>query len=79
MDLKEPMRLDKNDELLLYRKRVGDAEYRRQYETLYRFARQSKRRHSGNDYSNSKERLQSLKEKYKNGVSLDTIKEMVGI
>ena len=73
------MRLKQNDELLLYRKQIGDKAYRRQYETLYRFAEQSKKRHSGRAYTNSKERLSEIKEKYKNGVSASVINEMLGI
>lgn len=73
------MRLSKTDELLQYRRRIGDAEYRKQYLALYRFAEQSTRRNSGKEYENTKDHLQSLKEKYKNGVNNDIIKEMVGM
>ena len=73
------MRLKQNDELLLYREQIGDAAYRRQYETLYRFATQSKHRHSGEEYENSEEKLKQIKEKYKNGVSASVINEMLGI
>lgn len=73
------MMLSKTDELLQYRKRIGDDEYRKQYLALYRFAEQSKRRHSGEKYENSNDRLQQIKDKYKNGVTKDIINEMVGI
>lgn len=71
------MRLKQNDELSLYRKQIGDKAYRRQYETLYRFAEQSKRRHSGRDYTNSKERLSEIKDKYKDGVQMEHILAML--
>lgn len=73
------MRLSKTDELLQYRRRIGDAEYRKQYLALYRFAEQSTRRNSGKEYKNTKNHLQSLKEKYKNGVSKKVIDEMLDI
>lgn len=73
------MRLKENDELTLYRKQIGDKAYRRQYETLYRFAEQSKHRHSGEEYENSQEKLKQIKEKYRNGVSTSVINEMLGI
>ena len=73
------MRLSNDDELTLYRKSIGDKAYRKQYETLYRFAEQSKRRYSGREYTNSKERLSEIKDKYKNGVSKSTINALLGI
>ena len=66
-------------ELSDFRHQIGNTAYRRQYETLYRFAEQSTRRNSGKEYENTKDHLQSLKEKYKNGVNNDIIKEMVGM
>lgn len=73
------MRLKQDDELLLYRRQIGDTKYRKQYLALYRFAQQSKHRHSGEEYENSEERLKQIKEKYKNGVSASVVNEMLGI
>lgn len=37
------------------------------------------RRYSGERYINPPEKIQQIKEKYKNGVSIDVINEMFGI
>ena len=37
------------------------------------------RRYSGEKYINPPEKIQQIKEKYKNGVSIDVINEMLGI
>ena len=37
------------------------------------------RRYSGERYINPPEKIQQIKEKYKNGVSIDVINEMLGI
>lgn len=65
-----------DEELEDYKMRVGQTEFRREYTQLYHQAKRSKR-YSGNNYQNSPDRLQALKEKYKNGVSKEIIVEMV--
>lgn len=66
----------KDKELDDYRKLVGGVEYNRQRCQLYQEAK-SKKRYSKMEYTNTKERLQALKDKYKNGVPAGTIKAMV--
>lgn len=66
-------------ELSAFRHQIGNTAYRRQYETLYRFAEQSKHRYSNIDYEKTAEELKAIKEKYKNGVSKKVIYEMLGI
>lgn len=73
------MRMTKDQELSKFRMDLGPEEYRRQYETLYRFAQQSKHRYSNVEYTKIKEELLEIKEKYKNGVSKKVIYEMLGI
>ena len=65
-------------ELRAYIELVGSREYHNQYNRLYRESKINKR-HSGLDYINDTAKLKAIKEKYKNGVSDDIIKEMVGI
>lgn len=66
-------------ELTAFRHNIGNAAYRRQYETLYRFAEQSKHRYSNIDYEKTPEELKAIKEKYKNGISKKIIDEMLDI
>lgn len=47
--------------------------------TYCRTNRQSKRRNSGEHYENSPDKLKAIKEKYKNGVSLEDINRMLGV
>lgn len=64
-------------ELRAYAKRIGRKEYERQYSQLYQEAKQHKARYSGLSYSNSSDRLKAIREKYKNGISKDTINNML--
>ena len=43
------------------------------------FARDSKFRYSRKDYTNDMSKIKNIKEKYKNGVTQDTINDMLGI
>ena len=45
----------------------------------YRVPKTAKRRYSGLDYENPKEKLLAIREKYKNGIPDGTIEEMLGI
>lgn len=65
-------------ELTTYRNLIGSEVYNKQYTALYNQSKYNKR-HSGLHYANDKAKLKAIKEKYKNGVSDDIIKEMVGI
>lgn len=66
-------------ELGEYRKLIGKEEYKKQYTFLYNEAMKKKSRFSKKDYENTPEKLKQIKEKYKNGVSKETINEMLGI
>lgn len=63
-------------ELEAYRKKIGEYEFKRQYLAAYHFTQNSKR-FSGNIYTNSNEKLEQLKKKYKNGVPDGIVETMV--
>lgn len=56
-----------DNELKQYKIRVGADQYDKEYHLLY-IKSKSNKRHSGRRYDNPPEKLQELKEKYKNGV-----------
>ena len=61
-----------------YKELIGKEEYRRQYLKTYArtvYSIKIDRRNSGMEYTNSKEDLDKIKEKYKNGVTNDILKE----
>lgn len=65
-------------ELDQYAEKIGRENYRDEYHMLYQRTMQAgNRRFSGKHYENSPEKLKQLKEKYKNGISLKTINEML--
>lgn len=66
-------------ELIEYKKQIGDKEYLKQYHALYVFARDCRERNSGLEYKNDTEKINKLRVKYKSGVKLQDIKEMLGI
>lgn len=61
-----------DSELIKYKNSIGSDIYKQEYHRLYSEARQCNQRYSGKEYTNSKEKISSIKEKYKNGVT-DTI------
>lgn len=62
------------------RDRIGTEQYRDLYRNVYTKTRNHGNvRYSGMRYTNSKERIAALKEKYKNGVPEGVINEMVGL
>ena len=70
----------KDEELRDYQERIGDEQYRALY--LYEMNKvrrltKNNVRYSGKDYVNSEEKLNDIKEKYKNGVTIEDITEMV--
>ena len=71
----------KDEELRAYQKRIGAKQYRALY--LYesnkaiRLARNDIR-HSRTHYVNSAEKLDAIKQKYKNGVTQEIMKEWLG-
>lgn len=67
----------KDDELRAYQRRIGEEEYRKQYHRLYSEAIQCNGRYSGKEYTNSSDKLKALREKYKNGVTDKTVKDML--
>lgn len=67
----------KDKELREYQEKIGREAYDKMYRKLYTQAVQSPdKRFSGKKYVNSKERLKAIKEKYKNGVTMDILEEM---
>ena len=67
-----------DSELDQYAEKIGRENYRNEYNMLYQRTMQAgNRRFSGKKYENSPEKLKQLKEKYKNGISLKTINEML--
>ena len=64
-------------ELLQLRQEMGAKEYERVYHKLYNKVRYSNQRASGEHYENSKERIQAIKEKYKNGVTREILDEFI--
>lgn len=49
------------------------------YASHYRMTHKNSSRYSGKYYENSKERLEEIKEKYKNGIPKGIIEQMVGV
>ncbi len=66
-------------ELAAYAEEIGHKEYRRQYHALYCQVRSKTKTYSGKPGNKTKEQLEAIKNKYKNGVTMDQIKEMVGL
>ena len=65
-------------ELRRYQKQIGAEEYRKQYQSLYLQAKYTKeKRYSGRVYENSPEKLQAIKEKYKNGITNEILEEII--
>lgn len=69
------MKVIKDPELREYQERQGSEQYRLEYAALYLSARHTKnKRYSGKVYQNTPEKLQAIKEKYKNGVTEEMLK-----
>lgn len=71
----------KDEELREYQKELGSEQYRALY--LYeankvRRLMRNNIRHSRKDYVNSKEKLNAIKEKYRNGVTQEIMEEWLG-
>lgn len=61
-----------------YRKEIGSKEYRIQYSEIYyltKYRYEHDVRHSHTKYENSKDKIDEIKEKYKNGVTENILKE----
>ena len=71
----------KDEELRNYQERLGAKEYRALYlynaNKVRRLARNNIRQ-SGKHYVNSKEKLNAIKEKYRNGVTQEIMEEWLG-
>lgn len=67
----------RDPELHTYSQLIGAEEYSRQFHQLYSEAKQKKTSFSGSTTGKTKTELQALKEKYRNGVTAEHIKEMV--
>jgi hypothetical protein len=81
IELKRKMPRKINDaELNEYREKIGIENYKREYHLLYqRTMEAGNKRFSGKHYKNDKSKISELKEKYKNGISLKDINQMLGI
>lgn len=64
-------------ELIAYRHEIGNEEYEKQYSLLYLKTRNNKERYSGLTYVNSRERLEEIRNKYKNGVTKEILNEFM--
>ena len=76
------MRRIKDEELRKYQEEVGQMEYRKTsiyFCNLSKRIRQNNLRASREHYENSEERLNEIKEKYKNGVTMDILNEMFNV
>lgn len=74
------MKKIEDEELREYQLKIGQKEYRK---IQMNYCNKSARiinynlRASGKHYENSKEKLEQIKEKYKNGVTMDILEEFV--
>ena len=74
------MKKIEDDELREYRHEIGQKEYRKlqmNYCNKSARIRNYNLRASRKHYENSEEKLEQIKEKYKNGVTMDILKEFV--
>ena len=74
------MKKIKDEELREYQRQIGSKEYRKlqmNYCNTSTRIRNYNLRASRQRYENSEERLKEIKEKYKNGVTMDILKEFV--
>jgi hypothetical protein len=70
-------RIIKDKELREYFELIGKSEYKRQYSALYNQAKyHPNSRNSGRRYQNSPQKIKDIKEKYKNGVTEEIMKEL---
>lgn len=70
----------KDKELEEYKQKIGEKEYQRQYWNLYQVAYyRPTTRFSHKQYENSEQRLNEIKEKYKNGVPVEVIEDFARI
>ena len=73
------MRKVKDDELMEYQEEIGQVKYRKismYFFNLSKRIRQNNLRASREHYENGEEKLNEIKEKYKNGVTMDILNEM---
>ena len=69
-----------DEELRGYQLKIGQKEYRKfqmNYCNKSAKIRNYNLRASGKHYENSEEKLEQIKEKYKNGVTMDILKEFI--
>ena len=74
------MKKIKDEELREYQRQIGSKEYRKlqmNYCNKSTRIRNYNLRASRQRYENSEERLKEIKEKYKNGVTMDILKEFI--
>ena len=67
-----------DSELNEYAERIGIENFRKEYHMIYqRTMQRKKKRYSGKNYENDKSKINEMKEKYKHGISLKDINEML--
>ena len=76
------MRKIEDDELREYQSEIGQKEYKK-FQTNYcnksARIRNYNLRASGKHYENNEEKLEQIKEKYKNGVTKEILSEWIGV
>jgi hypothetical protein len=65
-------------EIAAYALEIGPEAYRKEYHRLY-VQTKAKSSYTGRTAPKSKAELEAIKNKYRNGVTMDQIKEMVGL
>ena len=68
-----PKKLD--DELMEYKRKIGKNEFKSLYAKLYQEAKCNKR-FSGEHYINTEDKINAIKDKYKNGVTNKILSEL---
>lgn len=74
------MKKIKDEELREYQRQIGPKEYKKlqmNYCNKSTRIRKYNLRASGKHYENSEEKLEQIKEKYKNGITMNILKEFV--
>ena len=74
------MKKIKDEELREYQRQIGSKEYKRfqmNYCNKSARIRNYNLRASGKHYDNSEKKLEQIKEKYKNGITMDILEEFV--
>lgn len=69
-----------SDEITEWHRRVGNKEYHREYSRQYersKYIKENNTRASNLSYTNDKEKIKNIKDKYKNGISDEFISSWI--